>query len=277
MKNQTSEAKMKVKLSAIEYQSYLNESVIPVFQPLMEQHLNSYIINRNLQIEIGTNLAAKAFGSLSGSNLSWLNFSNYQNEAFLQRLFKQSYERYGKKWLSFHLKKLVYLQHMVFKKGRIIQFIDMLPYNNQYISLMTTYTPIIHPNSGVIAIQASTIETYILRFQGHIDNPNISTYDKKFHDQFSTREHEILFLICNGATQEHIAKILKISRGTVSTIIHNQIGPKFGMSGSNIKELMKQAIHAGMSRSLPEALWYPCIIVLNRELLDDINLTDVGF
>lgn len=268
---------MKIKLSTIEYQSYLNESVIPVFQPLMEQQLNSYIINRNLQIEIGTNLAVKAFGSLSGSNLSWLNFSNYQDEAFLQQLFKQSYERYGKKWLSFQLKKLVYLQQLVFKKGLIIQFIDMLPYNNQYLSLMTTYTPITHPNGEVVAIQAATIETYILRFQGHIDNPNISTYDKAFYDQFSTREREVLFLICNGASQEHIAKMLKITRGTVSAIIHNQLCPKFGISGSNMKELMKQAIHAGMSRSLPEALWHPCIIVLNRELLDDANLTETTF
>lgn len=268
---------MKIKLSTIEYQSYLNESVIPVFQPLMEQQINSYIINRNLQIEIGTNLAVKAFGSLSGSNLSWLNFSNYQDEAFLQQLFKQSYERYGKKWLSFHLKKLVYLQQLVFKKGLIIQFIDMLPYNNQYLSLMTTYTPITHPNGEVVAIQAATIETYILRFQGHIDNPNISTYDKAFYDQFSTREREVLFLICNGASQEHIAKMLKITRGTVSAIIHNQLCPKFGISGSNMKELMKQAIHAGMSRNLPEALWHPCIIVLNRELLDDANLTETTF
>lgn len=268
---------MKIKLSTIEYQSYLNESVIPVFQPLMEQQINSYIINRNLQIEIGTNLAVKAFGSLSGSNLSWLDFANYSDEEFLQRLFKQSYTRYGKNWLAFHLKKIVYLQQLVFAKGLIIQFIDMLPYNNQYLSLMTTYTPIIHPNGEVVAIQASTIETYILRFQGHIDNPNISTYDKSFYDQFSAREREILFLICNGASQEHIAKILKITRGTVSAIIHNQLCPKFGISGSNMKELMKQAIHAGMSRSLPEALWHPCIIVLNRELLDDANLTETTF
>ena len=268
---------MKIKLSTIEYQNYLQSSIIPNFKPLIEKNIHSYIINRSLQIEIGTHVAAKAFGSASSHDLNWLDFSNYTNDEFLQRLFQQSYTRYGKAWLTFHLKKIVYLQQMVFAKGIMIQFIDMLPYNNQYLSLMTTYTPIIHPNGEVVAIQASTIETYILRFQGHIDNPNISTYDKTFYDQFSTREREILFLICNGASQEHMAKMLKITRGTVSAIIHNQLCPKFGISGSNMKELMKQAIHAGMSRSLPEALWHPCIIVLNRALLDDANLIDATF
>lgn len=268
---------MKSKLSTTEYRSYLQSNVISNFKPLIEQELHSFIINRDLQIEIATNFAAKAFGVTDESNLEWLCFANYQNEEFLQQLFKQSYERYQKDWLSFHIKKLVYLQQMVFEKAMVIQFIDMLPYNSRYLSLMTTYTPIIHPNGEVVAIQASTIETYILRFQGHIDNPNISTYDEAFYAQFSTREREILFLICNGASQEHIAKLLKIARGTVSAIIHNQLCPKFNLIGSNMKELMKRAIHAGMSRSLPEALWHPCIIVLNRALLDDKNLTDATF
>jgi DNA-binding NarL/FixJ family response regulator len=157
----------------------------------------------------------------------------------------------------------------------VVQVIDMLPYGNQYISKMTTYVPIMHNNGEVVAIQASTIETYILRFQGHIDNPNISTYDKNSYEQFSAREREILFLICNGAAQEHIAKILKIARGTVSSIIHHQLCPKFAIDGSNMKELMKKAIQAGMSRTLPEGLWHPCIIVLNRDLLEDPNLNEL--
>lgn len=268
---------MKSKWSTAEYNTYLQTNVINNFQPLIEQELHSFIINRDLQIVAATKFAAKAFGAADENDLNWLCFANYQDEGFLQHLFKQSYERYQKDWLAFHLKKLVYLQQMVFEKAMVIQFIDMMPYNNQYLSLMTTYTPIIHPTGEVAAIQASTIETYILRFQGHIDNPNSSTYDEKFYAQFSTREREILFLICNGASQEHIAKLLKIARGTVSAIIHNQLCPKFNLIGSNMKELMKRAIQAGMSRSLPEALWHPCIIVLNRALLDDKNLTDTTF
>ncbi|MBX9866914.1 MAG: helix-turn-helix transcriptional regulator [Burkholderiales bacterium] len=200
---------MKMKLLTIDYQNYLKSNVLPTFQPLIEHNLNSYIINQSLQIESGTHVAAQAFGSTSGNDLSWLNFANYSDEEFLQQLFKQSYTRYGKNWLAFHLKKIVYLQQMVFAKGIII-----------------------HPNGEVVAIQAAIIETYILRFQGHIDNHNISTYDKSFYDQFSAREREILFLICNGASQEQMAKILKISSGTIYSIIHNQLSPKFDLRNS---------------------------------------------
>lgn len=63
-----------------------------------------------------------------------------------------------------------------------------------------------------------------------------------------------------------MAKILKIARGTVSAITHNQLCHKFNLIDSNMKELMKRVIHTGMSRSLPEALWHPCITMLNRDL-----------
>ncbi len=170
---------MTIKLSTTEYHNYLQSNVIPNFQPLIKQQIHSYLINQNLQVEIGTDLTAQAFGTINGQQLNWLNFSNYSDEKFLQRLFKQSYTRYGKDWLIFNLKKIVYLQQLVFEQCIVIQFIDMLPYNNQYVSRMTTYTPILHPNGEVIAIQAATIETYILRFQGHIDNPNTSTYNSR--------------------------------------------------------------------------------------------------
>lgn len=75
-----------------------------------------------------TKFAANAFGATDENDLDQLCFINYQDEEFLKRLFKQSYEHYQKDWLAFHLKKLVYLQQMVFEKAKIIQFIDMLPY-----------------------------------------------------------------------------------------------------------------------------------------------------
>ncbi len=74
-----------------------------------------------------------------------------------------------------------------------------------------------------------------------------------------------------------MAKILKIALGTVSVITHNQLYHKFNLIDSNMKELMKRAIHTGASLSLPEALWHPSIIVLNRDLLNDVNLTDATF
>lgn len=267
---------MKCKLSEYQYQDYLVSNTLPSFQLLVNQPLNSLLIDHDLKIISATNFAVSFFGLQSEVNLLGLCFTDYESDDFLSNLFQQSYERYGKDLLVPYLKKLVYLQRLVFEKAMVIQFIDMLPYGDKYISKMTTYVPVLHHTGEVVAIQASTIETYILRFQGHIDNPNISTYNKVFYEQFSAREREVLFLICNGASQEHIAKILKIARGTVSSIIHHQLCPKFAIAGSNMKELMKKAISAGMSRSLPEGLWHPVVIVLNRELLEDVNLNELG-
>lgn len=265
---------MQEQLAEKPYQEYLEQVVFTQFRPLIDQELHSMIINRCLEVEIATDYAARAFGFASGKVMHGFSFTEYSNEVFLEKLFKEAYIRYQKDWLAKHLKKIIYLQNLVFEKGMAVKFIDMLPYNGQYVSYMTTYMPITHPNGEVIAIQTSTIETYIIRFQGHIDNPNINTYNQEFYAKFTEREREVLFLICNGASHAHIAELLKIARGTVSAIITNQLCPKFNIPGTNTKMLMLEAIRAGMYRTLPQSLWHPCVINLNKELMDDPNLLD---
>ena len=144
----------------------------------------------------------------------------------------------------------------------------MLPYNNKFISYITTYFPIVHPNGEVVAIQSLSIKSYFFRFQNYIEDQNTSVRKKPFNQQFTNRELEILFLLTNGATQEQVTQILNISRGTVSAIIGNQICPKFSIVGSNTKILVTEAINAGLYRHMPESLWKPCIIVLNEDLLE---------
>lgn len=78
----------------------------------------------------------------------------------------------------------------------------------------------------------------------------------------SKRQHEILFLLCFGYSQDQIAQTLNISRGTVSHIITETLCPKFGMVGSNTRELARCAILAGLHRQVPPGLLTPVVIRL---------------
>jgi DNA-binding CsgD family transcriptional regulator len=227
------------------------------------------LINRNFRVEIGTTLSARSVGYQRAEDLMQVSSKDCDDETMLKHLFGDKYHEQTRNIYHTYGRKLHRLQQIVFEECKAVKFIDMLPYDQQFITYITSYFPIVHPNGEVVAILSSSIKSYVLRFQGHIGKPNLHNKRKLLWSEFSIREQEILFLITNGATQEQISQILNISRSTVSMIIGNQICPKFNIPGANTKILLNEAINAGFYRHMPQSLWKPCLIVLNEDLLDD--------
>lgn len=257
------------KLSDQDYREYLDERVLSWFKHLIDQDLYSVIINRDFRVEMGTTLSAKSVGYQNWQDLCNVSSKNCDDEVMLKHFFGEHFHEHTKDLYLTYSNKLHRLQRIVFEQCKAVKFVDMLPYNQEFVTYITSYFPIIHPNGEVIAVHSSSIKSYILRFQGHIDKPNLQYDSKLLWSKFTQREQEILFLITNGATQDQISQILNISRSTVSMIIGNQICPKFDIPGANTKILLKEAINAGFYHYMPPSLWKPCIIVLNEELLDD--------
>ncbi len=245
---------------------YLKNKVIPEFKLLLDKDIYSLIINRQHQIEICTNKSAQSVGLDNWEELAGVCFKEFEDKDKLANIFKESYSTTLKDEIDLYAKKLVTLQEVVFSTCKIVQFIDMLPYNNQFLTYITTYTPIISPDGEVIAIQSFSIQSYVLRFQGHLSPPNDVLKPDEFNN-FTNRELEILFLLSNGATQDQIAQILNISRGTIAAVVSNQLCPKFKIAGANTRLLTESAIKAGMYKHMPQSLWRPCLIVLNYDLL----------
>lgn len=262
-----------------EYQQYLQQ-VLEIYRPALRSSSYQVIFDRKHNIVFATDLSGQSVGfpdgkALCGVSFKRASFDRYYEDEELQKLFKDISIESTRQSILDYSNKLIYLQQLVLTHGKPVKFIDMLPYNNQLVAYLTTYCPLFHPSGEVIAIHSSSIKTYILRFQGHIQHPEITDAKNKFTDktttQFTQRELEILFLLSNGASQEQIAQILGIARGTVSAIITNQLCPKFSIPGANTKLLIREAIDGGYYRQMPLSLWKPCLIVLNEELLDDTN------
>lgn len=264
-----------------EYQQYLQQ-VLEIYRPALRSSSYQVIFDREHNIVFATDLSGQSVGfpdgnALCGVSFRRASFDRYYEDEELQKLFRDASVECTRQSILDYSGKLIYLQQLVLTHGKPVKFIDMLPYNNQLVAYLTTYCPLFHPSGEVIAIHSSSIKTYILRFQGHIQHPEITDAKNKFTDktttQFTQRELEILFLLSNGASQEQIAQILGIARGTVSAIITNQLCPKFSIPGANTKLLIREAIDGGYYRQMPLSLWKPCLIVLNEELLDDTNFS----
>ena len=264
------------KLNTDEYQHVLTEYIDNYFRPLMDKEIYSLIINRNFEVEIATNHSIKSLGFNDWQQFNQISLKDYNNPEALRMVFGDKYSSENHHVFEFYGKKIHFLQQLVFEQAKVIKFIDMLPYNGQFIIYITTYMPIIHKSGEVIAIHSSSVDSYILRFQGHLRKPNIKNEDKEFKKRFSNRELEILFLLTNGATQDQIAQILNVARTTVSSTIANQICPKFNIAGANTRMLVDAAINAGFYLDMPKSLWKPCIIILNEELLEHLELKEIA-
>lgn len=91
---------------------------------------------------------------------------------------------------------------------------------------------------------------------------------------FTQREQEILFLLTYGVTQDQIAQILNVTRGTIANIISKQLCVKFGIQGSNTKILTQAAVNAGIHQKMPRSLIRPCIMILNTEFDESVLIDD---
>ena len=256
-------------LAEHEYRKYMDTVVVPLFSLLIDKDIYSLLINRDLRFEICTNKTAKSAGCSNWQELQGVSFLDYNREDIALRFFKSAYNENTKKGIEEYFKKILLIQNYVLNHQKVVSFIDLLPYNNQFKSYMTTYTPVFHPNGEVVAIQTYAIEC---RFLGFLEQLNIlesnlpSAKKYKPSDKLTIREHEVGFLLSNGSTQDQISQILNISRNTVAAIIRNQLCPKFGIPGANTKLLVNALISAGIQRNMPPTIWKPCIIVLEETL-----------
>jgi len=70
----------------------------------------------------------------------------------------------------------------------------------------------------------------------------------------SKRELEILYLLSQNLSQRTIAKVLNVTRGTITKIISEKIYIKLGITTNSSKALIQRAIELGINDNIPQSL-----------------------
>ena len=253
-----------MKLAQAEYDAYIKNVLIPGFT-LVNENFYSVILDRECRLVICTNKSARTFGAANWQEIVGMSYGSYADPKSQKAVFKRLFSDVDDEHIPEYCQKIYQIQQNVIKSRQIVSIIDMLPYAGKLTSYLVSYVPIIHQNSEVIGIQTFSVECRFFSFQEHLKQDVFSaskTYST--HDDFTKREIEILFLLAHGVTQDQIAQILEISRSSVATVI-TRLCSKFEISGSNTKILSQAAIKAGIHHQMPESLWKPCIIVLQKD------------
>ena len=256
-------------------QRYMDQQqvLIPDFKAMVDKNVASVLYDIDGISLIATNLAAGSIGLTDWSESHGLSYHGKKDSELMYKVFKNLYTKTSAANILDYFKKIAFLQESCYEKEIIINYIDLLPYGGKFKTYFMTLMPIFHQSGDVVALQSYAVECKFLGFQEQLadllGNPG-KTYSN-VETSFTQREQEIMFLLTYGVTQDQIAQILNVSRGTIGNIISKQLCVKYGISGSNTRLLMQAAIEAGIHQHMPASLIRPCVMVLNAQF-EDIDL-----
>lgn len=268
---------MPLALSEQECDKYLNEVVIPAFTPLIEENISCVIYSISGEVLLCSALDAESLGMANWRDLIGLSYAKVCRKSVIDILGIDNEELIQKVLLS--CRKIYQLQQIAIKKRRMVSYVNLIPYNKRYNPYLEICLPLFHPCGEVVALQSISSPYKLLNLsdlfsgQTHItkSNPDIPSTINKPDLVLPTRQHEILYLILQGFSQEEVGQLLNITRGTVARIISEQLCPKFGISGSSTRILIEKALESGFQYALPESLWFPNIIVLDQNLAMELD------
>jgi len=257
-----------------DYQQYRNEYIIRPFSNLIDQDIYSTLFDTDGKVIACTTKNAVESGFSSWQEMVGLSYTEVTTDIIINLMGEVAKDNADA--ILAACRKIHELLLIVVSHKRVINFIDLIPYNGHYRSFLETQIPIFHPSGEVVAVQSMSAEFKM--FDPHALILRQCEEAKPFaipHNEppiiLPKRQHEILYLILQGVPQEYAAQMLNIKRGTLARIVSEGLCPKFGINGSNTKLLVERALEMGFQNHMPKSLWKPGIVILDDQIAQLVN------
>lgn len=167
-------------------------------------------------------------------------------------------------------KQIVKLHQLAVARKSIVSYIDFTPFKNYYHAYSIDLIPLSDYDGNVVAVQTVSSKFYffgILDYLNALNNKHkarsLSTKASNFN--LSNRQHEVLFLLSSGMSQNEIGLFLGIQRGSISRLV-SRLCQKFDIEGINIELLLRHAKKLRLHESIPKSLSLPRVIILDPEV-----------
>lgn len=230
---------------------------------LISQHYNSYLTRPILMIILDTSGMIKFITHHANKLMSLPAFKLDNEVNYIEALSKSGH------YTNTSLKKLeTILSGVVSKKisTAYLMSLRIEDVNNSTLSSVCycTQTPLFNQNDDLIGIQIVCTIYNNTPLENLLYNQDIR-YDVKLIEQanLTPKQHYALFLLCNNFTQEEIAAIFQVTRGTITRMIVDQIAPKLGVIVANAFNVVVKAKLIGFQYQIPLNLFNDTIIIIN--------------
>ena len=148
----------------------------------------------------------------------------------------------------------------------VVSYINVMPFIKGTLILQGYHIPVWYPYGkliGTMTISASNNvfhDTALLRNRV-LNKAGSSLKSKKISlPELTALEYKIVLLLSLGFSQQDVAKLLRLVRGTVASIISERISPKLGIHGSNTKMIVDMLFEIEYFNHMPHDMIPPVLI-----------------
>lgn len=223
------------------------------------------IYDSKRKIAAATNYSANTVGLCHGFELIGYSYAEISNNDLL-RLCKTEYLTQYKNEI---LQLCDYVHNILgnaMKTGRIMRYLDSIPYRNVDYMLMVTLIPIFE-KTKVVGLYSISDKFHPYGIHDFFNNTNgitesiLNKCDGLLPLNLTPQQHAVLFLALHGYTQTEIADILGVARGTIAATFRDSLCKKFNIKSGSMKVLLKHLSGYGIARIFPSKLFKPQIIL----------------
>lgn len=256
------------KLTDKERDKYVQEIILPAFQWMLKSDSFTTLFSADAKILFITEKSAASIAIDSADKCIGMSYATP-----LEEYIAGLKEKYGldEDNILGACAKIYQTQLLAINNKKSVSYIDMIPYAGQFHGYLCILTPILHPNGEVVALLANSVKHYLFGLHEFISAANVDNIPalnfltaENLEINLSKRQHEILFLICNGFSQEIVAQMLKVTRGTIAKTISTQICPKFNLVNDSAR-LIDLARQMKLHQKIPQSLWRQYIVTLEDD------------
>lgn len=236
---------------------------------LATNSIDCVIYNLNGEVVAATDYAANLMGFTQGKEL--IGYSYYQtSQKEIEKFCKEDFLETAYDDLLNCCKEIQKIISNVLENKKVAQYLDFSPYKKVDTGLNITLTPLFINEElvGIRSISNNFCPYGINDYLSETSAPNsqnmfITNTNIKLPFGITPQQHAILFLALRGFSQTEIAKLLKLSRGTVASIFRDSLCPKFEIPGGSMRLLLEHIKKYQLDRIFPQFLYSPQVISLD--------------
>lgn len=223
-------------------QENLQKVILDYYSGMYSSKLKILVIDLEGKILFVSSVAAKLFG---------INPYHENLDAEIKRAF---FEMVPDPAIQEEIKKI---RPLVLETQDLISFFINLPVSGINHSFVFLVRAIFAQNAEPIGIEVIIDQYAFFPLKHHLRHPQEKTKSENFQTakiKLTEREYLVLFYLVLGYTQDEVADILQVTRGTVARMIHDKLYEKFGPAKRTTDYLIEAAIKNGVKMNLPTSI-----------------------
>lgn len=161
------------------------------------------------------------------------------------------------------------LRQKVIQTEDVVSYINVAPFPQGTIIFQAYHLPIWNPSGKIVGTKTVSGNNNV--FHDNILLRNRFIKKKAFSNkdivnnlpELTSLEYKIILLLSLGLSQNNVASLLNIARGTIANTISERICPKFGLHGANTKLLISLLMEIEYFNHMPYDMIPPILIETN--------------